>query len=51
MICPGCNYQETRVIESRHNDEKIRRRRECARCELRFTTNEELKKYEKKGGQ
>ena len=42
MKCPFCNYEESKVIDSRPTDEveKIRRRRECIACGKRFTTYE-----------
>ena len=42
MKCPFCGDQESKVIDSRHSEDglSIRRRRECARCQLRFTTYE-----------
>jgi len=42
MKCPFCNYEESKVIDSRPTDEgeKIRRRRECLKCSKRFTTYE-----------
>ena len=42
MKCPYCSYSESKVIDSRPTDENvsIRRRRECLRCERRFTTYE-----------
>ena len=42
MKCPYCGYQESRVVDSRPTDdnERIRRRRECLRCQRRFTTYE-----------
>ena len=42
MKCPFCNYEESKVIDSRPSDEgeKIRRRRECIACGKRFTTYE-----------
>ena len=43
MRCPRCGERETRVIDSRDLDEvSIRRRRECASCATRFTTNERI---------
>ena len=43
MRCPRCGERETRVIDSRDLDEvSIRRRRECASCSARFTTNERI---------
>lgn len=42
MKCPYCSYSESKVIDSRPTDEgaKIRRRRECMKCQKRFTTYE-----------
>lgn len=42
MKCPTCSYAETKVIDSRLVGEgaSIRRRRECLKCEKRFTTYE-----------
>jgi transcriptional repressor NrdR len=40
--CPYCDFQDTKVIDSRLSESKdaIRRRRECLSCEKRFTTYE-----------
>ena len=40
MNCPFCGHTETRVLDSRPHDERIRRRRECLGCGKRFTTYE-----------
>ncbi|MBR8661195.1 MULTISPECIES: transcriptional regulator NrdR [Bacillales] len=42
MRCPFCDYNGTRVLDSRpfNNNKSIRRRRECEKCERRFTTFE-----------
>ena len=42
MKCPFCGYTESKVIDTRPTDEgeRIRRRRECLKCEKRFTTYE-----------
>lgn len=42
MHCPFCGATDTRVIDSRLTAEgdKVRRRRECPRCNARFTTYE-----------
>ena len=41
MVCPfGGNDCVTSVIDSRKNNEGIRRRRECSTCGKRFTTYE-----------
>lgn len=44
MICPFCNHEDTKVLESRMSSEKacIRRRRECENCQQRFTTYERV---------
>jgi transcriptional repressor NrdR len=42
MTCPFCSHREDKVIDSRESKEGdvIRRRRECLKCERRFTTYE-----------
>ncbi|NPV79834.1 MAG: transcriptional repressor NrdR [Firmicutes bacterium] len=42
MKCPYCGAPDSKVIDSRATDDgtAIRRRRECIRCERRFTTYE-----------
>jgi len=44
MNCPFCNYSETKVVDSRETNERkiTRRRRECLKCGLRFSTYEEI---------
>ncbi|MBR4890390.1 MAG: transcriptional repressor NrdR [Clostridia bacterium] len=44
MKCPFCEYEESKVIDSRPTDEgeAIRRRRECLKCNKRFTTYEKI---------
>lgn len=44
MICPKCKHSETHVLDSRdtHEMREIRRRRECEKCEHRFTTFERI---------
>ena len=44
MRCPFCNFEDTKVIDSRPSDEKKRRRRECTNCGKRFTTYEVIEK-------
>ncbi len=48
MKCPFCSHEETRVVDSRDtkNGAAIRRRRECERCEGRFSTYEELEVFQ-----
>ena len=42
MKCPFCGHGETQVVETRmaEDGDFIRRRRQCADCEKRFTTYE-----------
>jgi transcriptional repressor NrdR len=44
MKCPFCGHPEDRVIDSRAgaSGDTIRRRRECEKCERRFTTYERV---------
>ncbi len=44
MRCPNCQFEDTKVLDSRPVDEgsAIRRRRECEKCEFRFSTYEEI---------
>ena len=40
MKCPECSCEESKVIDSRPTENKVRRRRECIQCGYRFTTYE-----------
>ncbi|TAL73483.1 MAG: transcriptional repressor NrdR [Burkholderiaceae bacterium] len=42
MKCPFCGHTDTQVVETRISEDAdfIRRRRQCAACEKRFTTYE-----------
>lgn len=42
MRCPICQFDDSKVIDSRHveDNNSIRRRRECLKCHMRFTTYE-----------
>jgi transcriptional repressor NrdR len=40
MLCPVCRAGDTRVIDSRDDENAVRRRRECQACRHRFTTFE-----------
>jgi len=57
MKCPSCGDLENKVIDSRLTKESdmIRRRRECIRCQYRFTTYERIEEnlplVIKKGGE
>jgi len=44
MICPYCGCDESNVLESREAEDgkATRRRRECVKCEKRFTTYERV---------
>jgi transcriptional repressor NrdR len=48
MRCPFCGFEEDRVVDSRSVREGrgVRRRRECLRCNERFTTYEYVEKVE-----
>jgi transcriptional repressor NrdR len=44
MRCPNCQFEDTKVLDSRPVDDgdAIRRRRECEKCDFRFSTYEEI---------
>ena len=44
MKCPICYHEDTKVVDSRVASDgfSIRRRRECLKCNFRFSTYEEL---------
>lgn len=44
MRCPVCNFYDTKVVDSRLLPEglSIRRRRECEKCQFRFSTLEDI---------
>ena len=46
MKCPYCGFEESKVIDSRpvEDGSAIRRRRECIKCEKRFTTYEKIER-------
>lgn len=46
MRCPFCDFEESKVIDSRPTEEggAIRRRRECLSCAKRFTTYEKIER-------
>ena len=56
MKCPVCGYFDSKVIDSRpvSDGSSIRRRRECLKCQKRFTTFEVVETVQivvlKKGG-
>lgn len=44
MRCPNCQNEDTKVVDSRPIEEggAIRRRRECEKCQFRFSTYEQM---------
>jgi transcriptional repressor NrdR len=44
--CPYCGKQDSRVIDSRSVDERVRRRRKCLACNARFTTYERVQPHD-----
>ena len=42
MKCPNCSEEDSKVVDSRsiHEGVSIRRRRECNKCDYRYTTYE-----------
>ena len=44
MKCPFCGFEESKVVDSRSTDDNstIRRRRECTKCNKRYTTYEKI---------
>lgn len=44
MKCPVCHFEDTKVVDSRASSDGflIRRRRQCLKCEFRFSTHEEM---------
>jgi transcriptional repressor NrdR len=49
LICPYCGHNDDKVIDSRASDagKVIRRRRECLKCEKRYTTYERVEQTSK----
>ncbi|MBE6570170.1 MAG: transcriptional repressor NrdR [Ruminococcaceae bacterium] len=48
MKCPSCGSEDIKVIDSRpvEDNNSIRRRRECEKCRMRFTTYEVIDAYQ-----
>ncbi|WAM34795.1 transcriptional regulator NrdR [Caldicellulosiruptor morganii] len=46
MRCPYCGYEDSKVVDTRPADEgrTIKRRRECLKCQRRFTTFEKVER-------
>lgn len=55
MLCPFCSHEETKVTDKRDAGNMTRRRRECLKCQKRFSTHENVEwsglKVIKKNGQ
>lgn len=47
MFCPFCKNNDTDVIETRLSDDgkAVRRRRQCPKCQKRFTTYEKVEEF------
>ena len=47
MKGPFCGFQESKVVDSRSTDDNstIRRRRECLKCNKRYTTYEKIEDF------
>ena len=46
MNCPYCGNEDHKVVDKREANEATRRRRECLRCEKRFTTYERIEPFD-----
>ncbi len=48
MKCPFCNFEQSKVVDSRpsRDGRAIRRRRECLSCSERFTTYERIEEFQ-----
>jgi transcriptional repressor NrdR len=42
LLCPACQHEESKVVDSRDAGDSIRRRRECLACGHRYTTFERI---------
>jgi transcriptional repressor NrdR len=42
LLCPACQHEESKVVDSRDAGDSIRRRRECLACANRYTTFERI---------
>lgn len=50
MQCKACNYPDSRVVETTREmkTNQVRRRRECIKCGVRFTTQEHFRDADNK---
>jgi len=44
VLCPVCRSADNRVVDSRDDENAVRRRRECQACRHRFTTYERIER-------
>ncbi len=42
IFCPACSSPKRKILESRKQVQKVRRRCKCLDCDERYTTSEEL---------
>ncbi len=42
MKCPYCSNTTSKVTDKRDSEKGVRRRRECLKCQKRFTTHEKI---------
>ncbi len=42
MECPYCSNTTSKVTDKRNSEKDVRRRRECLKCQKRFTTHEKV---------
>jgi transcriptional regulator NrdR family protein len=40
VICPNCSWSQSYVKDTRQRGAKVTRRRQCTKCDTRFTTEE-----------
>ena len=48
MLCPYCSHTETKVTDKRDSGKITKRRRECLKCNKRFSTQERVEMSELK---
>ena len=45
MKCPFCQFEDSKVVDSRETEDSVRRRRKCLSCGSRFTTYERVESF------
>lgn len=48
VLCPACGSNSSRVVDSREQPGTIRRRRECVKCDARWSTEEHIIGFSRK---